>query len=200
MDNTRDNRDQIMDAAEHLFGRHGYAGVSINQLCKASGLPVGSVYHHFGSKAGVLRAVLERGSAGILAGLPTDDALNGSPLEKLATSYRVAADLITARLPLLRLLASLELHQTGDADVLAILREANQRARTQVASVIEPVARSCGVPDAAECAEELAAIHTTFLTGLVVSTETTSSDVRAGIEHRLHRLIVASILDRVAES
>src|SRR5687768_185324 len=56
------SREEILDAAERLMGAHGYAATSISALAKASGLPPSSIYWHFGSKSGLLGAVMERGA------------------------------------------------------------------------------------------------------------------------------------------
>ena len=185
-----------MDAAEQLFGSRGYPNVTVGQLCEASGLPVGSIYHHFGSKAGVLKAVLRRGTAEFFADMPTFDTLDGPPIERLAAYYAAAADLIAKRLPLFRLLASLQLHQADSDGVQAILREENERAIADIVAFLEPVARSCGVRSAAECARELAPLNLVFATGLAACADSTGIDVRTGIGSYLHRLIVASIFDR----
>jgi len=132
MDTAPSTRDLILDAAEQLFGSQGYAKVTINQICEASRLPVGSVYYHFGNKAGVLSAVLERGTVEIFADLSAADDQAGPPLERLAAFYRTAADLIAKRLPMYRLLASLQLHQPGSDEIKVILRESVQRAQARV--------------------------------------------------------------------
>ena len=59
--NLINSKDAILDAAEMLMARVGYDKASISQICRESKLPVGSIYHHFGSKAGLLSAVIERG-------------------------------------------------------------------------------------------------------------------------------------------
>jgi AcrR family transcriptional regulator len=56
------SREEILDAAERLMGARGYAATSISTLAKESGLPASSIYWHFGSKSGVLGAVMERGA------------------------------------------------------------------------------------------------------------------------------------------
>ena len=53
----------------------GYDGTSISVLAKESGLPASSIYWHFGSKEGVLKAVMERGAAQFAA----STALDGLP-------------------------------------------------------------------------------------------------------------------------
>jgi AcrR family transcriptional regulator len=56
------SRDRILDAAECLVGERGYTAASISLISKASGLPASSIYWHFGSKEGLLAAVVERGA------------------------------------------------------------------------------------------------------------------------------------------
>ncbi|MGQ4599062.1 TetR family transcriptional regulator [Nocardia sp. R6R-6] len=47
----------VLDAARVLFGTQGYEATSINDLVKASGVSVGSIYHQFGGKAEVFMAL-----------------------------------------------------------------------------------------------------------------------------------------------
>jgi AcrR family transcriptional regulator len=56
------SRERILDAAERLVGERGYTAASISLISKASGLPASSIYWHFGSKEGLLAAVVERGA------------------------------------------------------------------------------------------------------------------------------------------
>jgi TetR/AcrR family transcriptional regulator len=50
----------VLSAAEQLFSTHSVADVTVEQIAKAAGVAVGSVYNHFGSKAGVHIALVER--------------------------------------------------------------------------------------------------------------------------------------------
>jgi AcrR family transcriptional regulator len=59
-----DTRTAVLDAAARLFDARGFAAVSIGDLTEASGVSNGSIYHHFGSKEGVLAEVV----AGALEG------------------------------------------------------------------------------------------------------------------------------------
>ena len=56
------SRERILDAAERLVGERGYTAASISLISEASGLPASSIYWHFGSKEGLLAAVVERGA------------------------------------------------------------------------------------------------------------------------------------------
>lgn len=61
---SADTRAAVLDAAARLFDARGFAAVSIGELTAASGVSNGSIYHHFGSKDGVLAEVV----AGALEG------------------------------------------------------------------------------------------------------------------------------------
>ena len=56
---TRDpdaKRRRIAAAALEIFGEHGYEGTTTAALAKAAGVAEGTVFHHFGSKDGLLEA------------------------------------------------------------------------------------------------------------------------------------------------
>ncbi|MES5047258.1 MULTISPECIES: TetR/AcrR family transcriptional regulator [Rhizobium] len=54
------DRNQAVDIAMRLFWRHGYEGVSLNDLTAAIGIAPPSLYAAFGSKAGLYREALDR--------------------------------------------------------------------------------------------------------------------------------------------
>jgi AcrR family transcriptional regulator len=52
--------DQLLDLAEGLLVERGYAGFSIDDLCRAAGVSRPVVYEHFGSKDGIYLACVRR--------------------------------------------------------------------------------------------------------------------------------------------
>jgi len=50
-------REAIMEAARACFEEHGYARTTIELIAARSGASNGSIYHHFGSKDGILAAL-----------------------------------------------------------------------------------------------------------------------------------------------
>lgn len=52
-------RDQIIRAARRCFGRNGMERTSVADITAESGLSAGSIYAHFGSKAEIVRAVIQ---------------------------------------------------------------------------------------------------------------------------------------------
>src|SRR3981081_645942 len=51
---------QLLDLAEELLIENGYAGFSIDELCRAAGVSRPIVYEHFGSKDGIYLACVRR--------------------------------------------------------------------------------------------------------------------------------------------
>jgi AcrR family transcriptional regulator len=54
------SRDAVLEAAQSLISEHGYAGLSMRELAKQSGLAKATIYHHFQDKRDVYFRVLER--------------------------------------------------------------------------------------------------------------------------------------------
>lgn len=71
------SRDRILDATEQLVAERGYTAASISLIAKASGLPGSSIYWHFGSKEGLLAAMVARGSDRWLASLAPWSSYDG---------------------------------------------------------------------------------------------------------------------------
>jgi AcrR family transcriptional regulator len=54
-----DTRQRILSAAKELFTRHGIDGVTVDALSAAAGVSSPTVYGLFGSKAGILKSLIE---------------------------------------------------------------------------------------------------------------------------------------------
>ena len=55
-----DKRELILNAAEALFSRHGYDGVTLRAIAKEAGVDVALANYHFGPKRDLFDAVLMR--------------------------------------------------------------------------------------------------------------------------------------------
>ena len=52
----------MLDAAERVMAEHGFDGATVARVVEEAGHPGSSVYHYYGSKDGILLAVMERGA------------------------------------------------------------------------------------------------------------------------------------------
>jgi AcrR family transcriptional regulator len=57
---SEDTRERLLNAAEQLFAEHGISGTTLRALTKAAKVNLAAVHYHFGSKEGLLDAVVER--------------------------------------------------------------------------------------------------------------------------------------------
>lgn len=57
---TETTRQELLDSGRALFSDVGYAAARTEEIVARTGLTRGALYHHFGSKEGLFRAVLEQ--------------------------------------------------------------------------------------------------------------------------------------------
>lgn len=52
--------ENILKSSEKLLTKFGYAELKVSDVAKEAGVPIGSVYQYFGSKAAIYRTLIER--------------------------------------------------------------------------------------------------------------------------------------------
>ena len=77
--------DALLQAAEEVFGERPADEITVEEIAARAGVAVGSIYNHFGSKAGLQTAVLDRALA-----------LDRSYMDRAYTEGRTPADQIAA--------------------------------------------------------------------------------------------------------
>ena len=86
----RDTRDRILETALRLFCERGYAAVGTQEICEASGVLKGSLYHYFGSKLEVALAALKSYGEDVRAQFEEVARSNGTPEQKLLRVFETA--------------------------------------------------------------------------------------------------------------
>jgi len=61
-----ERRNEILDAADELFGQKGFDGTSTNDILEKVGIARGTLYYHFKSKEDIMDALIERYNSQIL--------------------------------------------------------------------------------------------------------------------------------------
>ena len=56
-----DNKERIMESAKDLFYARGYDAVGVQEIADGAGITKPTLYYYFGSKLGLLKALLENG-------------------------------------------------------------------------------------------------------------------------------------------
>ena len=86
------NRDHILAEATRLFSERGYEAVGIMEICETCGLTKPTLYHWFGSKRGLLDALVAERGGPFLAAVVAASRYEGrdkvqSGLERIAFAF-----------------------------------------------------------------------------------------------------------------
>jgi len=155
-----DSREVILDATERLMSTQGYAATSISHIRRETGLPASSIYWHFGSKEGVLAAVMERGAERYFAQIPRN-----SP--DIETRRAAVAKLMVANPDFFRLTYMLSLERSDHPAVAAAIRRVRDTAISGFADVIRQMLPDGVAPERADrVVTELAAVATAMSDGV----------------------------------
>ncbi len=79
-----DNQTKILSSALELFAQHGYDAVGVQRIVAAAEVTKPTLYHYFGSKKGLLLALLESRFSDLFQALEEATARHGDLPEKLS--------------------------------------------------------------------------------------------------------------------
>lgn len=85
-----DNRQRLLAVALELFSARGYDATGVQDVVEAAGVTKPTLYHYFGSKLGLLEALIRDRSASFLAALRQAAAYEGDlplTLERIVKAY-----------------------------------------------------------------------------------------------------------------
>ena len=97
------SRELVLDAAERIMASEGYEAAALSRIVEESEIPISSVYHYFGSKDGVLLAVMERGAERFFALVPEAETLIEDPLTHLSLLVQSVCEALEKESDFLRL-------------------------------------------------------------------------------------------------
>lgn len=76
-------RTRLLNAAVHVFDRKGYASASVREIAELAGVTKPALYYHFGSKEGVLMAILNEAQQLFLRTVERALARSGSARQRV---------------------------------------------------------------------------------------------------------------------
>jgi AcrR family transcriptional regulator len=136
----------VLDAARDVFAERGVFGGTVEDICARAGFTRGAFYSNFEDKADVLRALIAREHARLLAHLDAGlELVDGSAVAGIGEDPRVTlasvADRLLRSVPADRLFSliqgELEIHAVRDPQVARAFLEADARFRERVAEFLE---------------------------------------------------------------
>jgi len=188
------SRELVLDAAERVMAEHGFEAATLARVVTEAGIPMSSVYHYFGSKDGILLAVMERGADRFFADLPDLDRRPGRPAQHLARVVSATVRTLERHPDFLRLLIvfAAQPPTAGDGEVQAVVcrvrRQAHDLLREQIAIAFGDDPQSPVTDQLARFA--LAAIDGAFVAGQI--------DRDATLERLLGPLVPSLVASRRA--
>lgn len=115
----------------------GVTGTSMSALTRACGLPPSSIYWHFGSKDGVVLAVMERGAQRFFDRLAPAESFRVTGAERVRAQLADTARTLEAHGDFLHvLLTLLLLRQQGNEAADAVLARVRHEARKRIETMI----------------------------------------------------------------
>ncbi len=133
-DRRADTRSRLLRAAAELFASQGYDAVSVDEIAAAADRSSGALYAHFGSKQGLLRALLESWQETTAAVVQAEFAVSPDRAARLAALWRnVSSPPDELGDEWLLLEHELWIRAVRDPDVGAGLRERYRQVRASMA-------------------------------------------------------------------
>ena len=146
--NSHVSRERILETATELFAQKGYAGAGVDQLAARSGIAKTAIYYHFGNKAGLLAAALERASGTWIEGIYQASRQAGDWSSRLDRALAGMRSLLEEKPWSFKLMQILALEVTEESpEIREILQSIPRRARQ---AIVEGMRDALGVevPDA----------------------------------------------------
>ena len=183
------SRELVLDAAERVMAERGYEAATLAAIVEEAGIPMSSVYHYFGSKDGILLAVMERGADRFFAALPEltgRRATAEAHLQTVVTATRAALD---EHPDFLRLLVALAVQPPPDdrAQVRAVIGRVRARGLDRLR---DELARAFRIDADSEQAHRLARFGLAVFDGAFVA-EQADGDALADVLDLLPRSLAA---------
>jgi AcrR family transcriptional regulator len=124
------SRERVLEAAERVMASDGFDAATLARVVEESGVPLSSVYHYFGSKDGVLLAVMERGAERFFADVVELDERLGTATEHLRAVVSNTVQALERHPSFLRLLIvfAVQPPNASHADVAAVVRRVRNTA------------------------------------------------------------------------
>jgi len=173
-----ETRARLLAAAADLFAEQGIDAVSVDTVAEAAGRTSGAVYAHFGSKQGLLLALLDSWKDSVLTVLLAEVAVSDSPAGQLAAVWSNVSDTSDQETARWRMLEhELWIRATRDPEVADVLRVRNAEALRYSARQVDGWTTAVGAEPTVS-PEDLAVLLKALLTGLALQKRLEPDSVR----------------------
>ncbi|KXU84239.1 TetR family transcriptional regulator [Paraburkholderia monticola] len=179
------SRQEILEAASRVMSAYGYAGTSMSALVEATGIPKSAIYHHFGSKAGLLAEVMAQGARRFFAAMREahqNPPVDGTSRERLGWYLKKTGEVFEHHENFLRLLVVMVMsNEAAEPEAIQTVIEVRNEGRDYMREMIRSAFNAEGSAAASAIAEELAYFGMLGFDGAFVSIQ--SGDDRSMEKH-----------------
>jgi AcrR family transcriptional regulator len=170
------SRERILEAATELFAQQGYAGTGVDQLAARSGIAKTAIYYHFGNKAGLLAAALERAASTWIEGIDQASRQAGDWSSRLDSALAGMRTLLEEKPWIFKLMQILAF-EVGEEnpEIRETLQAIVRQAREAIVAGMRD-ALGVEVPDAEGVARVILGLLDGITLGLQLDPEATSLD------------------------
>lgn len=190
-----ESRERILLAAAELFSQKGYSAAGVDDLAARSGIAKTGIYYHFGSKEGLLAAVLDHTTTIWIDAIRDAAKQAGDPLERLDRALAGMRAMIEDRPWVMKLIQLLALEVADEKpEVRAVVHGIIRKAR---GALIEGMRDALGfdLPDAEVLAGVILALYDGIAFGRHVAPDLVPLDVAFDEFRRVVMLLVAARLN-----
>jgi AcrR family transcriptional regulator len=184
------SREAVLEAAERLMAEHGYEAATVAALVDEAGIPPSSIYHYFGSKEGVLLAVMERGAERFFEAIPELDRRVGSQAEHLRALVQLTATTLEEQPDFLRILVVMAA-QPIDAGQGEVHRVVNRVREMALVRLRDQMAVVFGVDRKGKVADHLARFALASFDGAFVAYQSQPEVTLSGLLEHLPAALIA---------
>ena len=132
-----------MKAAAAEFAKHGYGAVTIDGVARSASVSTPTVYAVFGSKAGLLSAVLQAtGSDPDIRQMAAAVRNEADPRRRIALAARVVRTIMEREQPIL---VALDEAGSGSAELVAARRQVHAQQQAALRGALEPIHAAGGL-------------------------------------------------------
>jgi AcrR family transcriptional regulator len=184
------SREAVLDAAERLMAEQGYEAATVAALVEEAGIPASSIYHYFGSKEGVLLAVMERGAERFFAALPLAERRVGSRSEHLRLLVETASATLERHPDFLRILVVMAAQpvDAGQGEVHKVVNRVRELALERIRAQMKIV---FGLDPKGKKADHLARFTLAAFDGAFVAYQSQPGVTLSGLLRHLPAALIA---------
>ncbi len=191
------SRRKILDAVTQIAAERGYEGTTVALVSERSGLPVSSIYWHFGNKDDLIAAVIQRSHEEWMADLSEGPPITGgeSRRDLIATILRHEVGSLLEHPEFLRFGLMLALEERAqEPKARQLFLEVRRSSLERIVAGFRLVLDSEGSSDDA-FAEQVARFTLASVDGLFVANQATPDDLELGA----HLDLLAVAIDLLIE-